>query len=168
MANTDTCQTPHPSFQVYKPPGSPAVASSGSSVFLAGSIDQGNAIDWQTIMTSSLSHLPVTVFNPRRDSWDNTWEQHIDNEQFRKQVEWELDALDSATVVAMYFDAAGMAPISLLELGLYAASGKMIVCCPEGYWRRGNVQVLCARFNILLVDTLEHLTAAVVAKLEQA
>jgi hypothetical protein len=54
----------------------------------------------------------------------------------------------------------------LLELGLFARSGKMVVCCPGGYWRRGNVQIVCKRFGILLVDTLEELKNAVVDKLK--
>ena len=34
------------------------------------------------------------------------------------------------------------APITLLELGLFARSGKLIVCCPDGYWRKGNIEVV--------------------------
>jgi hypothetical protein len=54
----------------------------------------------------------------------------------------------------------------LLELGLFARSGKMVVCCPEGFWRRGNVQIVCQSFEIQLVETLEELKDAVTKKLE--
>jgi hypothetical protein len=54
----------------------------------------------------------------------------------------------------------------LLELGLYAPSGKMVVCCPEGFYRRGNVQIVCDRFGIELVDTMEQLMERVIKKLE--
>ena len=82
--------------------------------------------------------------------------QEISNPQFREHVEWELDYLDRADVIAMFFDKNGISPISLLELGLYALSRKMVVCCPKGYWRRGNVQIICNRFGIQLVENLEE------------
>lgn len=97
---------------------------------------------------------------------DSSWEQDINNKPFREQVEWELNALDNATVIAMFFDPASKAPISLLELGLYAASGRMAVCCPEGYWRRGNVQIICDRFKVKLVGTMEELIKEVVEMLK--
>src|SRR5687768_8359461 len=73
------------------------------SVFLAGSIEMGAAEDWQTQFERSLSDLDVLIFNPRRDEWDSSWQQSIDNPLFREQVEWELDGLERATVIAMYF-----------------------------------------------------------------
>src|SRR5262249_13162647 len=48
-------------------------------------------------------------------------------------------------------------PITLLELGLFARSGKLVVCCPVGFWRRGNIEVVCARYGIPLVDSLKAL-----------
>lgn len=63
-----------------------------------------------------------------------------------------MTALDIAQVIFMYFDPATKSPISLLELGLHAADGKMIVCCPQGFWRRGNVKMVCERFDIPLLD----------------
>lgn len=126
----------------------------------------GKAVNWQEAVTQALADLPVTIFNPRRDDWDSSWAQDISNPQFRGQVDWELDHLDACTVIAMYFDPNGPAPISLLELGLNAAGGKLIVCCPEGYWRRGNVQIICDRFGIQLVDTIGELASAVAQAIE--
>lgn len=131
------------------------------SVFLAGSIEMGKAEDWQTRVTNALSDLPVTVLNPRRDDWDSSWEQKKENAQFREQVEWELNALDRADVIAMYFDPATMSPISLLELGLHAQENTLIVCCPEGFWRKGNVDIVCERYGIVQVNTIEELIAEI-------
>jgi hypothetical protein len=72
-------------------------------------------------------------------------------------VEWELDMLDAADIVVMYLAAGTKSPISLLELGLYARSGKLKVCCPEGFWRRGNVEVVCRRYRVPLFATLDDL-----------
>ena len=43
------------------------------------------------------------------------------------------------------------------ELGLYARSGKLKVCCPEGFWRRGNVEVVCRRYHVPLFSSLDEL-----------
>lgn len=127
------------------------------SIFLAGSIDMGNAVDWQTRMSEMLAPYDVVVLNPRRDDWDVSWVQDITNPQFKEQVTWELEHLESCDLIVMYFDPAGAAPISLLELGLFADNERIVVCCPEGYWRRGNVQIVCDRYEITLLDTIDEL-----------
>ena len=126
----------------------PNPLQAGFSVFLAGSIEMGQAENWQTKVEASLADCEVVIFNPRRDDWDSSWKQSIDDPQFREQVEWELDALERADVIVMYFDPGSKSPISLLELGLFARSGKMVVCCPQGFWRKGNVDIVCAKYGI--------------------
>ena len=58
--------------------------------------------------------------------------------------------------VIMYFDRA--TPITLLELGLLASMRpqKVLVVCPDGYWRKGNVDVVCDRYGIKKCKTLEE------------
>jgi hypothetical protein len=147
--------------RVLKPPAPLLLADGERSVFLAGSIEMGRAEPWQGVVEEALADLPVAILNPRRDEWDASWEQSIDNPLFRGQVEWELDGLDRPTVVAVYFAPATQAPVTLLELGLFARSGKVVACCPAGYWRRGNVEVVCARFGVPLVASLPELVGAV-------
>jgi hypothetical protein len=66
-----------------------------------------------------------------------------------------MNNLEDCDIIFMYFDPGTKSPISLLELGLHASSGKMIVVCPDGFWRKGNVEIVCTRFNIPLFNTLE-------------
>lgn len=146
--------------RVFKPPVPVTLDPGERSIFLAGSIEMGRAEPWQAAFEQALADLPVAVLNPRREEWDAGWEQSISNPQFRGQVEWELDALEWADVIAVYFAPATQSPITLLELGLFARSGKLIVACPAGFWRRGNVEVVCARFNVPLVADLEALIKA--------
>jgi hypothetical protein len=153
--------------QILKPPASLPPAGRTPSVFLAGSIEMGAAEEWQARLTHALKDLDVLVLNPRRDEWDASWVQSITDPQFREQVEWELAGLERATVVAMYFAPATKAPVTLLELGLTARAGKVVVCCPEGYWRRGNVEVVCARYDLPLVASLDELAAEVRARLSR-
>ncbi len=138
-----------------KPPTPIFGTDLSQSVFLAGSIDQGKTEDWQQQLSLALDGY--TVLNPRRDEWDTSWEQNIDNLQFREQVEWELEALERSKVIVFYFSPESKAPISLLELGLHAKSDKLIVCCPEGYWRKGNVDIVCDRYNIETAETIDDL-----------
>ena len=130
------------------------------SIFLAGSIAQGKAGDWQKETTQKFTDLDLFVLNPRRDDWDSSWKQHKDFPPFREQVTWELDAQQMANHILMYFDPETKAPISLLELGLFAATGKLTVCCPEGFWRKGNVDLVCERHNIPQVPDLSALAEA--------
>ena len=122
---------------ICKPPARPPIC--GKSVYLAGSINMGSATDWQAKVTSSLSHLPITFFNPSRDDWCKDWMQEISNPQFREYVKWELNYLDCADIITMFFNKNSISPVSLLELSLYTLSYKIVVYCPEGYWRCGNI-----------------------------
>lgn len=146
---------------VLKPPTPLPHTLSQPSVFLAGSIEMGRAELWQDAVAAALRDQPLTILNPRRDDWDASWEQSSVNPQFVAQVTWELDAQERADLIAMYFAPETYAPITLLELGLFAASGKLLVCCPPGYWRKGNVGVVCARYDIPQVPTLTELCGAI-------
>jgi len=123
------------------------------SCFLAGSIENGSAEDWQKIVENELSDYPLTIFNPRRDNWDPSIENRIHNEDFSYQVNWELDRLDESDIIFMYFAPGTVSPISLLELGIHKRS-KIIVCCDFEYWRRGNVEIVCQRYNIPIFSEL--------------
>lgn len=95
------------------------------------------------------------IFNPRRDDFEPNAEQKKENKYFHDQVSWELNALEVAETILMYFAPDTKAPITLLELGLFADSKKLIVCCPKDFWRRGNVEIICERYNINLHNGLE-------------
>lgn len=147
--------------RVIKPPAPLPLDGDTPSVFLAGSIEMGMAENWQAQVERAFQDLDVLLLNPRREEWDASWLQSIDNPPFREQVEWELTGLERATVVAMYFATATKAPITLLELGLCARGGRLVVCCPKGYWRRGNVEIVCQRYGVPLVGSLPELVAAI-------
>jgi Nucleoside 2-deoxyribosyltransferase like len=153
--------------RLIKPPA-PLGLRHGSVVFLAGSIEMGAAEDWQAEFASLLADEDVTILNPRRDDWDSSWEQSVTNPTFRQQVEWELSGLDRADIIVMYLDPATKSPVSLLELGLHARGGKLVVCCPDGFWRKGNVDVVCERYGIARVESLPDLVERVRSRLPEA
>lgn len=102
----------------------------------------------------------MVVLNPRRDDWDSSWKQEKTDPQFSEQVNWELAAQEAVDVIVMYFDINTKSPITLLELGLFTDTGKVIVCCPEGFYRKGNVDIVCERYNVEQVKTVEELVKA--------
>ncbi|NJL15375.1 MAG: hypothetical protein HC913_21815 [Microscillaceae bacterium] len=133
------------------------------SVFLAGSIAQGQAEEWQSALIGQLHHWPGIVLNPRRPNWNADWVQRIDHPDFRAQVEWELEGLEKADLIVMYLDPSTQSPISLLELGLMAHSQKMWVACPEGFWRKGNVDIVCHRYQIRQVAHWQDFISPILA-----
>ncbi|OJJ77762.1 hypothetical protein ASPBRDRAFT_37009 [Aspergillus brasiliensis CBS 101740] len=139
------------------------------SIFLAGTTSKVDTRDWRETLCASLSDIPITIYNPYRPDWDSSWREDINFPPYRQQVEWELDKQDKADVVVIYFHPATQAPISLLELGISArVPGKAIVVCPEGYWKRGNVQIVCEKFGIEMVEDVGRLGEAVVKRLSDS
>ncbi len=153
-----------------KAPGDYASVTGKKAIFLGGSIEMGRAENWQERVVSALRHLDLLILNPRRVSWNASAEQSFDNPDFRAQVEWELDALDRADMVVMYFAPETRSPITLLELGIQAARApkKLVVCCPEGFWRKGNVDIVCHRFGVQQVPALQDMIKVVVAFSQKA
>jgi hypothetical protein len=134
------------------------VSDKVATVFLAGSIEMGTAENWQDRAVALLADSSYTILNPRRDDWDSSWEQTIENEKFCEQVQWELQGIEGAEWVIVYFDPNTKAPITLLEIGLLSQIKPecTIVVCPEGFYRKGNVDVLCDRYQIKTAKTLEE------------
>lgn len=137
-------------------------------VFLGGSIDMGGAPDWQAEMTAALADMDVVILNPRRPDWNPAWRPEADEPEFRRQVEWELAALEAADVIVIYFAPGTQSPISLLEMGLHARGGKLIVLAPPGFWRRGNVDITARAYGVRQVESMAELTAAVRQALAEA
>jgi len=138
---------------VFYPPE--PVSFAQPTVFLAGSIDQGRAVDWQATVIEKLGDLEIGLVNPRRPDWDPSWDQTDDNPKFVEQVQWELEGIERATIVLMVFAKDSVAPISLLELGIRSQGESMVVVCPPGYWRKGNVDQVCVRYGVPRFDSLD-------------
>ncbi|MEI8223854.1 MAG: nucleoside 2-deoxyribosyltransferase domain-containing protein [bacterium] len=128
---------------------------SSPKIFLAGSIEEGVAEQWQDHVVQLFGNTDVTLLNPRRDAWDPSWIQSIENIEFKKQVEWELNGMDMADYIIFYFDPNTKSPVTLLELGLHAKEGKCLMICPQGFWRKGNVDIVCERNAIPTFESLE-------------
>lgn len=128
------------------------------SVFLAGTIDNGDSLNWQDKVIMELINLGIKceVFNPRREHWN----PNPTKEDMEAQIKWEQDHLDRADIIAMVLLDDSKSPISLLEMGLYAKSKKLIVFCTPKFYRFDNVRLTCEKYHIPLVQDLHPLIIA--------
>lgn len=129
-------------------------------VFLAGSIDNGAASDWQAEVIQALGAMDVVLLNPRRADWNPAWQSSTDEPEFVRQVRWELHALEQADVVLMYFAPGSQSPVTLLEFGLHSREGKLLVAAPDGFWRKANVDITADHYGVPRFASLPSLIEA--------
>jgi hypothetical protein len=65
--------------------------------------------------------------------------------------------LEFADKIVLSFDPNTLSPISLIEFGLHARQDKLIVLCPQDFWKKGNVDITSEFYKIKQVDTFEDL-----------
>lgn len=124
------------------------------SVFLAGAIDMGAAVDWQLQVIKGLEDLSgLTLYNPRREFFTPV--------TLDEQILWELDALERADAILMWFPKDAKAPISFFEAGLYLRTGKLIPGAELGFYRRRNLELTCERYGVRLHSNLTSMLCAI-------
>jgi len=122
------------------------------TVFLAGAIDMGAAVDWQAEVITRLSEYGdnLILFNPRRPG--NRWpEDYLD-----EQIEWELELLDFADTVFMWLPKDSKAPVSMFEAGLYWKSGKLCIGADPGFYRRRNLELTGKYYGVCVYPSLDE------------
>lgn len=134
-------------------------------VYLGGTIDMGEAEDWQARAIELLSGERAVIVNPRRADWNTDWLPVADEPHFTEQVEWELEALEVADVIVLHLASGSKSPISLLEFGLHARGGRLIVFCAPDYFRKGNVDITAERYGIERASSVDDLVKRVQCRL---
>ena len=157
-AATDTVTSPH---------ALPGTEDGRIRIFLAGSIDMGRAEDWQARVAGELATDNVLLFNPRRTDWNPAWQADSSEPEFVRQVQWELQALEAADIILMYFAPGSQSPVTLLEMGLHARSGKLLVAAAEGFWRKGNVDITADHYQVPRLQDIDALIAALRQRVHQ-
>ncbi len=161
-----------------KPPDIVRTDNNTYTIMTCGSIENGKAELWASKIVNTLKEeikpeLDVVIYNPRRDNWDPNWTQSIDNKQFSEQVEWELDHIEKSDLIVMYLLPGTMSPISMLELGLVAErvfcmKKDMIVLCPDGFYRKGNIDIVCQYYDISMASDMDDLIKKIKEKISNA
>lgn len=122
-------------------------------VFLGGAIDMGKAIHWQKKLVEDLVNYDVVLLNPRRDDFQVDAVQSKDNPYFRQQVEWELQGQEQADLCVYFIPAGSQSRITLLEIGMFCLDQEHVICVEEGFDRKGNLDIVAARYDLNLVTT---------------
>ena len=127
-----------------------------TSIFLAGTIDMGKSADWQQELYERFSRTDGRwlLYNPRQLQWDPSRDGEMEY-----QVNWELEHLEKADYILMYIMGSSKSPISLLEMGLHARSGKLFVICEPDFYRYDNVRITCNYYGIPLFGSMEEFWA---------
>lgn len=139
-------------------------------LFLAGSIEMGRAEDWQSVVMVALQEYiasgKIRIFNPRRVDWNPEWSQDGENPELKKQIQWELVALERSDIILFYLQPGTLSPISLLEFGLHARSDKSLVICPPWFWRRANVVTTAEIYGVPMVSDLQEGIRKIIARIQ--
>jgi len=141
--------------RVKKAPKTYEVNDQYASVFLAGFTEMSASPAQEKKVIAALESRKGLILNPRRDDIDASWKASIDNEPFRAQVEWELGALELASLIFMYLSPEAQSPVTMICFGMYAQTGKMVVCCPEGFWRKGNIEIVSSLYGVEVFTELD-------------
>lgn len=108
----------------------------------------GKSYDWQSQVFVQLADLDIDVYNPRRVTAP---------ENIEEQIRWELEAMEKCDMIAMHYEPESKSPVTLMEAGLHMRSGRLVIHCPDGYWRRENVLVTADFYRAKMVSSLDAL-----------
>ncbi|MFC4633422.1 nucleoside 2-deoxyribosyltransferase domain-containing protein [Dokdonia ponticola] len=126
----------------------PKKKSEHTYTFLAGSMDDKLTTPWREEVMHILAK-DTHFFDPT-----NKKHNSLSKKEMKRHVEWELDALSISDKILLNFLPDALSPISLVELGLYVASGKLIVICPKGFYKSGYVYTLCEKYKTPIFENL--------------
>lgn len=124
------------------------------SLFVAGGIS--NCPNWQKEFVQSLKHTDIKFYNPRRDTYAETFQKS----QELEQISWEHENLKKCVAISFWFPKETLCPITLFEYGYWLHSDKQIFLGihPE-YLRKADleIQTELSQKNIQIVYSLENL-----------
>ena len=121
----------------------------GNYIFLAGSIDNRYFGNWRKKVIEEIGDNNI-ILDPT-----NTNHDKLSDEEMKLHIQWELDALNMADIILLNFLPNATSPISLVELGMYITSGKLIVICPKEFYKNNYVTTLCKKYNVPIFLSME-------------
>jgi hypothetical protein len=80
--------------------------------------------------------------------------ENLNSLDVKLHIQWELDALEMSDKILLNFLPDALSPISLVELGLYVSSNKLIVVWPKEFYKSSYVHILCEEYNTLIFNKI--------------
>lgn len=117
--------------------------TTGPKIFLAGSIDCDNDEHWRKEVTDYIKTVwfeninnkhSITIYSPRRDE---EWTPDLEIEQ----ATWDISMMNIADYIILHLTGDSVAPVSLLELGLFSASSKLFLSIDDTYVRKNIAEL---------------------------
>lgn len=124
-------------------------------MFLAGSIDLQLSGNWRKSIANKLCD--------QFDFFDPTAIHHetLTASQWKQHIKWELEAMEKVDVILMNFLPSAKSPISLVELGLNTRGKKLVVICPNEFYKKQYINALCEHYSTPLFgdenEAIEHI-----------
>jgi hypothetical protein len=140
-------------------------------VFVAGTSEESMGTEWRGQVVAGLEDLPIAIVKSRLAERGGAGEQRCWNPQFRSHVKRERAGLDDADVVLMYLGRGPACARLMLDLGslvMERLGNTLVVCCPEEFELRGDVEMMAERQEICLVESLDEMVAEARSRLKGA
>lgn len=134
-------------------------------LFLAGGIT--NCPNWQKRLVRILDHIPIVIFNPRRENFPI----HDPNAS-KEQITWEFERFRESDMISFWFSRGSLNPIVLFELGKWLVQTKkeIFIGIDPKYKRRQDVEIQTKleRSDIDIVYSLEDLAWQILKKVKES
>ena len=119
-------------------------------IFLAGSIDNSKN-NWRNYQMKKFKYY--SYFDPTNYNFSS-----LNNQEMINHINWEFTAMEKADIILLNLLPNSLSPISLVELGLYVSSKKIIIVCPKEFYKSTYVYALCKKYNSIIFEKLEEVT----------
>ena len=86
----------------------------------------------------------------------NPGHDNLSDKAMREHIKWEFLGLKQADYIILNFLSDALSPISLVELGMYVMTNKLIVVCPKDFYKWRYIDTLCKEYNTPIFTQLEQ------------
>jgi len=121
------------------------------SLFLAGSMDIKGQTNWRERATEQFQAY-YHIFDPTHTNHSN-----LNDTEMSKHIKWEWEALNRSDLILLNFTAQAKSPMSLLELGMYISSGKIVVVCPKEFYQAHYINTLCTEHKVPIFESIDDI-----------
>ncbi|MDG1333826.1 MAG: nucleoside 2-deoxyribosyltransferase domain-containing protein [Crocinitomicaceae bacterium] len=135
---------------IFRPPNDISqIPQDRASVFLAGSMATTRKNNWRQTATRTFQ-AAYHFFDPTNPRHNN-----LNDEEMRNHIKWELEAMKLSDIIILNFLPDSLSPISLVEIGMYISSNKLVVVCPKEFYKWRYIDTLCNEYNTPIFNQLE-------------
>lgn len=126
-------------------------------IFLAGSMVGSMVGSMAARLDVNWRQTVADNFQEKYHLLDPTNHNRLEDLEIREHIKWELKGMEKSDYIIMNFLPNSLSPISMVELGMYIATNKLIVVCPKEFYKWRYIDTLCKEHNTPIFNELEEL-----------